>query len=70
MTLLLEFETQVNVLNKRQPCLFFGLHCVCKEVNFGKTLFSMSAPGADYFELAVIFEHVCADLGYLLSLQL
>lgn len=32
------------------------------EVHFSKTLFSMSAPGADYFELVVIFQHVCADL--------
>lgn len=40
------------------------------KVNFSKTLFSMSAPGADYFELVVIFQHICTDTGYSLSLPL
>lgn len=40
------------------------------KVNFSKTLFSMSAPGADYFELVVIFQHICTDMGYSLSLPL
>lgn len=35
------------------------------KVNFSKTLFSMSAaPGAAYFELVVIFQHICTDVDY------
>lgn len=40
------------------------------KVNFSKTLFSMSAPGADYFELVMIFQHICTDMGGTLSLLL
>lgn len=40
------------------------------KVNSSKTLFSMSAPGADYFELLVIFQHICTDVGHSLSVPL
>lgn len=38
------------------------------KVNFSKTLFSASAPGAAYFELVVIFQHICTDVDYLTEL--
>lgn len=40
------------------------------KVNFTKTLFSMSAPGADYFELVMIFQHICTDVAHSLSFLL
>lgn len=42
-----------------------GFCFMSDKVNFSKTLFSMSAaPGAAYFELVVIFQHICTDVDY------
>lgn len=40
------------------------------KVNFSETLLSMSAPGADYFGLVMIFQHICTDMGYSQSFPL